>query len=170
MSSSAHLHLVSWKRGARSSQSAAAHKYAYKQHHGANGILIKSKGMVTVVWVPTSVALRGVSRSTGDETRQPADFNRVASLRLSLSLSLPPRTGAKPMGAVSARVVGGWYRVGALPTVGDPTSHFGRLAGTMWPVSEGERGKQQKRRSFKRMESTVTIYTAPGGSLRVRVS
>ena len=115
------------------------HTNAYKQHHGANGILIKSKGMVTVVWVPTSVALRGVSRSTGDETRQPADFNRVAFL------SLPPCTGAKPMGAVSARVVGGWYRVGALPTVGDPTSHFGRFAGTMWPVSEGERGKQQKK-------------------------
>lgn len=63
------------------------HTNAYKQHHGANGILIKSKGTVTVVWVPTSVALRGVSRSTGDETRQPADFNRVASQRLSLSLS-----------------------------------------------------------------------------------
>ena len=41
---------------------------------------------------PNILALRGVSRSTGDETRQPADFNRVASL------SLPPCTGAKPMG------------------------------------------------------------------------
>lgn len=57
---------------------------------------------------PTSVALRGVSRSTGDETRQPADFNRVAFL------SLPPCTGAKPMGAVSARVVGGWCVVWVL--------------------------------------------------------
>jgi hypothetical protein len=68
----------------------------------------------------------------------------------SLSLSLPPRTGAKPMGAVSARVVGGWYRVGALPTVGDPTSHFGRLAGTMWPVSEGERGEATKEKVIKK--------------------
>lgn len=68
----------------------------------------------------------------------------------SLSLSLPPRTGAKPMGAVSARVVGGWYRVGALPTVGDPTSHFGRLAGTMWPVSEGERGEATKEKVIQK--------------------
>ena len=36
---------------------------------------------------PNILALRGVSRSTGDETRQPADFNRVASLSLSESLS-----------------------------------------------------------------------------------
>lgn len=36
---------------------------------------------------PNILALRGVSRSTGDETRQPADFNRVASLSLPESLS-----------------------------------------------------------------------------------
>lgn len=81
------------------------HTNAYKQHHGANGILIKSKGTVTVVWVPTSVALRGVSRSTGDETRQPADFNRVASLRHSLSASLFRRVLAQSPWVRSARVL-----------------------------------------------------------------
>jgi hypothetical protein len=83
------------------------HTNAYKQHHGANGILIKSKGTVTVVWVPTSVALRGVSRSTGDETRQPADFNRVASQRLcfSLSASLFRRVLAQSPWVRSARVL-----------------------------------------------------------------
>lgn len=160
----------------------ATHTNTYKQSHAGREecyphSMCKLKLRYSVH--PNILALRGVSRSTGDETRQPADFNRVASLSLSPRVSLFLRVLAQsPWGAVSARVVGGcaYRRVGAaLPTVGDPTSHFGGLAGTMWPVSEGgaKGGEMEGKRTqgvSKCSSSTVTIYTAPGDSLRVRVS
>jgi len=82
-----------------------------------------------------SLALRGVSRSTGDETRQPADFNRVLATHQSDPL-FHRVLAHSPWGAVSAHIVGGCYVCGALPTVGDPTGHVVRPAGTMWPVSD----------------------------------
>ena len=70
-----------------------------------------------------------------------------------LSAAFPARRAMKRASRqilTALPVVGGWYRVGALPTVGDPTSHFGRLAGTMWPVSEGERGEATKEKVIKK--------------------
>lgn len=77
----------------------ATHTNTYKQSHaGCEECNPHSMCKLNLRYsvTPNILALRGVSRSTGDETRQPADFNRVASL--SQSLSLPPCTGAKPMG------------------------------------------------------------------------
>ncbi len=68
----------------------ATHTNTYKQSHAGREecyphSMCKLKLRYSVH--PNILALRGVSRSTGDETRQPADFNRVASLSLPESLS-----------------------------------------------------------------------------------
>jgi hypothetical protein len=169
---SSSAHSLSWKRGESGSQVQLQTTNAFRQQHGCkwNPQSLKVIATACKVCVSHILALRGVSRSTGDETRQPADFNRVAA---PLSLSLPPCTGAQPMGcgqrACCRRLL---YRVGALPTVGDPTSHFGRFAGTMWPVSEGGKwGGGKHTEAFNRaIYRASSFYTAPGGSLRVRVS
>ena len=59
-----------------------------------------------------SLSLRGVSRTTGDEARQPADFNRVAAM---YAVAVAAAAGSlfhrvlahSPWGAVSAHIVGG---------------------------------------------------------------
>jgi hypothetical protein len=89
----------------------------------------------------------------------------LTALPLSQPITLFLRVLAQsPWGAVSARVVGGcvYHRAGAaLPTVGDPTSHFGGFAGTMWPVSEGD-GKGGNTQA----DQSATILQSPSTPLR----
>ena len=100
---SSSAHSLSWKRGESGSQVQLQTTNAFRQQHGCkwNPQSLKVIATACKVCVSHILALRGVSRSTGDETRQPADFNRVAA-PLSLSSTVYWRTAH---GVRSARVL-----------------------------------------------------------------
>lgn len=126
----------------------------------SNRTQVTSQGLIANTHTHTAYTLRGVSRSAGDECRQPADFNRVQSSSLSSRV-----LAHCPWGSVSAHIVGGCSRRACFFRPWETArATWIRLAGTMWPVDRASVVEEGETRAMQLTQQSTLLRVGASAS------